>query len=65
MKPTGTGIQVASGGGTGSALGVIVVVFLPKFGVMLDATEASLLTAAFGTILALAFRYLPPPKPKP
>ena len=49
------------GGGVGSALGVIVVVFLPKFGVLLDATEASLLTAAFGTVLAWAMRFLPKP----
>ena len=50
--------------GIGGALGVILVMFIPKFtDITLDATEASLLTAAFGTVFAVLVRYLPKPSP--
>jgi len=62
MNPIQPGNKAVMGGGVGAALGVVVVVFLPKFGVELDATEASMLTAAFGTIFAWAIRhFLPTP----
>ncbi len=48
--------------GIGGALGVILVMFIPEFtDITLDATKASLLTAAFGTVFAALVRYLPKP----
>ena len=60
MKATGN--QAVVGGGVGSALGVIFVVMMPKLTELtLDATEASLMTAAMGTLFAWLVRYLPKP----
>ena len=62
MKPTGN--QAVVGGGIGSALGVIVVVMAPKMtSLVLDATEASLMTAALGVVFAWLVRFLPKPRP--
>lgn len=48
-KIVGPGI----GGGAGSALGVILVVMVPKFTtIVFDATEAALMTAALGVVFA-------------
>ncbi len=52
------------GGGVGGALGVLTVVMAPKMfdGFALDATEASLLTAALGVIFSFGMQYVPKPK---
>ncbi len=53
------------GGGIGGALGVLTVVMAPKIfdGFVLDATEASLLTASLGVIFSFGMQYLPKPTP--
>lgn len=52
-----------AGGGVGGALGVIVVMMLPKFTtIILSPEEASMLTAASGIVLAWLIRYLPRPR---
>ncbi len=53
------------GAALGSALGVVVVVFLPKIWetVVFTVEEGSMLTAAFGIIFTAAVAYLPKPKP--
>ena len=62
MKPTGN--QAVVGGGVGSALGVIFVMFLSKMTDLdLDATDGGMLTAAFGVVFAWVIRYLPKPTP--
>ena len=62
MKRT-TPNRTVAGGGVGGALGVIVVMMVPKFSaVTFSADEASMLTAAFGIVLAWLIRYLPPPR---
>ncbi len=64
-SPTANTPGAAKLGGTvGSALGVLVVVMAPKIfeGFTLDATEASLLTAALGIIFGFGMQYVPKPK---
>lgn len=51
------------GGGVGGALGVIAVVMTPKLTELtLDATEASLMTAALGMLFSWLVRFLPQPR---
>ena len=55
--------RTVAGGTVGGALGVVVVVMAPKLTELtLDATEASLMTAALGIIFSYLVRYLPKPK---
>ena len=54
--------RTVAGGTIGSALGVVAVVMAPKLTALtLDATEASLMTAALGIIFSYLVRYLPKP----
>ena len=63
-KTTNTPGAAKIGGGVGGAVGVLVVVMAPKMfeGFTLDATEASLLTAALGVIFSFGMQYVPRPK---
>ena len=61
---TTTPNRTLSGGGAGSALGVILVVMAPKFSeIVFTVEEASIMTAALGTIFAWLVRYIPQPRP--
>ena len=64
MSHTNTPGAAKLGGSVGAALGVIVVLMGPKIfpGFTLDATEASLLTAALGVIFSFGMQYVPRPK---
>ena len=57
-KPTATAV----GGGLGGAAAAIVVIFLPDFGVEMEADKAAMVTAALSTIFGFIVRYLPEPK---
>jgi len=63
VKSTNTPGTAKFGGTVGAAIGVLVVVMAPKMldGFVLDATEASLLTAALGTIFSFGMQYVPRP----
>ena len=55
--------QAVAASGVGGALGVIAVWLIPYlFDIRIGPEEASLLTAAFGTVLAALVRYLPKPE---
>ncbi len=62
-KPVPTHKATAIGGGVGGAIGILVVVMAPKLfeGFTLDATEASMLTAALGVIFSFGMSYVPKP----
>ena len=62
-KPLPSHRATAVGGGVGGAIGVLVVVMAPKLftDFTLDATEASLLTAALGVIFSFGMQYVPKP----
>lgn len=55
--------RTVAGGGVGGALGVSVVIMVPKFTeIVFSADEASMLTAAFGIVFGWLIRYLPQPR---
>lgn len=61
-KPQPSHRATAVGGGVGGAIGVLVVVMVPKLSELtLDATEASMLTAALGIIFSFGMSYIPKP----
>ena len=62
---TATGNQATVGSGVGAALGVAVVILVPKLVTEWTWTpeEASVMTGAAGTIFAYLIRFLPRPEP--
>jgi hypothetical protein len=57
-----TNNRTVAGGGIGGALGVIVVVMLPKLTTLTwSAEEASMMTAALGVLFGWLVRFLPKP----
>lgn len=58
-----TANNAVGGAGVGSAIGVIIVVLVPEFTeIEWTPEKAALMTAALGTVVAWAFRYLPKPR---
>ena len=56
--------KTVASGGIGAALGVALVVMLPKFtDLVFSPEEASVMTAALGVIFGYLVRYLPKPGP--
>ena len=54
--------KAVTSGGIGAALGVALVVMLPKFTeLVFSPEEASIMTAALGVIFGYLVRYLPQP----
>jgi hypothetical protein len=54
--------RTVAGGAVGSAVAVLVVMFMPADLHVFTAEQASIATLAFGTIFSFLMRFLPQPK---